>query len=95
MVGSIVLYNACSKSEHNNPVNSLAVDRTFLTAPAAGQTDSIIITSDVVWKLTIPAANFWIYSDKDSGVAGRTVVHLTILTNAANINRLVILCLTV
>jgi sugar lactone lactonase YvrE len=95
ITGSIVLFTGCSKPGQNKPSDSLNADRTLLLEPALGQTDSIIITSDVVWRLTIPAAaNSWIYSDKDTGVAGRTVVYLTIQTNMAHTNRIAILTLS-
>lgn len=60
---------------------SLLADKTTADEKAEGQTDSLVITSNVPWKLEIPTAAAWITTDKTTGPAGVTKVFLTIHAN--------------
>lgn len=62
---------------------SLLVDHNTLSVPAEGQQQTIIITSNVPWKLDIPAgATSWITAAEAlTGNPGVTTLHFTIASN--------------
>ena len=62
---------------------SLLVDKSTLEEKAEGQQDSIVITSNVPWKLEIPAEATWITTtDPLTGAAGVNKVHFSVAVNA-------------
>ena len=60
---------------------SLLTDKTTLQEKGEGQQDSLTITSNVPWKLDIPADAGWITADKTSGTAGISKIYFTIDAN--------------
>ncbi len=66
---------------------SLLADKTTANEKAEGQADSLLITSNVPWKLDIPVAANWITADKTTGPAGVTKVMLTIAANSNSSTR--------
>ena len=55
----------------------LMTDKTSFSVYAIGEEDSIVITSNVNWSISIPATASWLTADKLSGNAGVTTVYLT------------------
>ncbi len=66
---------------------SLLADKTAAGEKAEGQADSLVITSNVAWKLEVPTAADWITTDKTTGPAGVTKVFLTIHANEVGRSR--------
>ncbi|MDF2192418.1 IPT/TIG domain-containing protein [Paraflavitalea sp. CAU 1676] len=60
---------------------SILSDKTTVTADPAGKTETVVITSNVAWKLTLPAGMNWIAADKTAGAAGSTTITFTIIEN--------------
>lgn len=80
-LSSLVFY-ACKKNDKLTPV--LEINKTSINVKTEGQKDTLTITSNVDWTLTIPADLDWITADKKSGQAGTSQVILVIAANTSS-----------
>ena len=68
--------------QQNGSTPLIVVDRLSLNEKSQGQRDSILITSNVPWSISVPqVASSWLVSDKTSDTAGNTTVHFDIASN--------------
>ena len=65
----------------------LSIDKSSFTVDPFGGMDSIIITSNVNWTITIPTASPWLTADKLTGTSGITKVYFTSEKNLLNQSR--------
>ncbi|HWJ28979.1 MAG TPA: BACON domain-containing carbohydrate-binding protein [Flavisolibacter sp.] len=70
------------KVQHDGEKANLSVDKIALTEKAAGQQDSIVVTSNTSWSLSIPTSVTWVTADKNFGSAGSTKVFFTVNANS-------------
>ena len=83
ILSTICIYS-CHKKDEAPYIN---VDKTSLTELPAGQKDSILLTSNMNWTLSIPSSANWITADKTTGSMGSTKVIFTTLENTGNLPR--------
>jgi hypothetical protein len=59
----------------------LLTDKTNLEELPEGQLDSVLITSNIPWKIVMPINSFWISPGASSGKAGTTKLYFTVAAN--------------
>ena len=77
---------SCGRQEPDDKPFLTSNKSSFIVDPFGGR-DSIIITSNVNWTITIPAASPWITADKLTGASGVTSVYFTSEKNLLNQSR--------
>ena len=77
---------SCNRQDPNDKPFLTSNKSSFIVDPFGGK-DSIIITSNVNWTITIPTASPWITADKLTGTSGVTTVYLTSEKNQLNQSR--------
>ena len=77
---------SCNRQDPNDKPFLTSNKSSFIVDPSGGK-DSIIITSNVNWTITIPTASPWITADKLTGTSGVTTVYLTSEKNQLNQSR--------
>ena len=75
-----VLVHACAKKEAVNPAK-LQTDKTQLEFSEQVYLDSFVVTPTEKWKITKPANADWFMLNRDSGLAGTTVVWVRVFPN--------------
>ena len=75
------------KVTQNGTQPLLSIDKSSFTVDPVGGKDSIIITSNVDWTITIPVTSPWIIADKITGTAGVAKVYFTSKKNLLNQSR--------
>lgn len=68
------------KDQHQDPPN-LSTDKTAITHTRTSGTESLTITSNIYWSITVPSTASWLKIDKTSGSKGTTTVTLTFPEN--------------
>lgn len=60
---------------------SILADKTTIVENGAGKTETVVITANTAWKLTMPEGLNWIAADRTAGGAGATTITFTIAQN--------------
>jgi hypothetical protein len=62
----------------------ILLDKSSAREDSTGQTDSVVISSNTAWTLSLPATATWFTPDRTSGNAGVNKVHFTVTANNTN-----------
>lgn len=81
LVLSCISFYACKKDD--KPLPSLKADKTTIDVSKDGKSETITITSNEEWTLSVPAEAAWVTVNKASGEAGTTEVVLQVAASQA------------